>query len=116
MYAFIIGYKIKKCTILKTSDSSDFAPIADWKPNAIRDYIIMIALNDTKDINSILIYLENAENEKISEFVTDCVKKIEGYANAGLEYLKNIWDNNSIEFQDPFVFVNILRGLTEPDS
>lgn len=36
---------------------------------------------------------------------------MEGYANAGFEYLQEKFDNEKIEFQDPFVFVNFLEDL-----
>lgn len=35
----------------------------------------------------------------------------EGYANAGLKYLQEKWDNERFEFQEPFVFVSIIDEL-----
>jgi len=37
---------------------------------------------------------------------------MEGYANGGYEYLQNKFDNENYEFQDSFVFVNILEELS----
>jgi hypothetical protein len=43
--------------------------------------------------------------EAIDVFVAEFIRQMEGYANAGFEYLQIKWDNEKIEFQDPFVFV-----------
>ena len=34
---------------------------------------------------------------------------MEEYANAGLIFLQDKYDNEKYEFQDPFVFVNFLK-------
>lgn len=55
------------------------------------------------------IELENANAEKIGIFVTKFIRQMEGYANAGFEYLQNKRDNENMKFRNPFVFVNILE-------
>ncbi|MDR2064199.1 MAG: hypothetical protein LBP85_00585 [Prevotellaceae bacterium] len=47
----------------------------------------------------------------IDNFIAELFRQMEGYANAGFEYLQDKWDNEKIEFQDPFVFVNFLEEL-----
>ena len=47
-------------------------------------------------------------------FVTELVRRMEEYANAGFEYLQEKFDKENFEFQDPFVYVNLLQQL--PDS
>ena len=39
------------------------------------------------------------------------VREMEAYANSGLEYLQNKWDNENILFTSPFVFAEILQDL-----
>lgn len=39
------------------------------------------------------------------------VREMEEYANTGLIYLQNKWNNENLLFTSPFVFVNILQDL-----
>lgn len=113
MYAFIIGYKLGKQDFIKPNDSpQDFAPFSQWSPVSIRDYIIMLLLNNSEDFDFKWIELEDASNEAIQAFVNEVIIQMEGYANAGLEYLQNKWDNESMMFRSPFIFVNILEELS----
>jgi len=112
MYAFIIGYKLGKQNFIQGSDkTSDFFVLSQWSPTTIRDYIVMMLLNKSDDFGFSWIELENADEEAINVFIVELIRQMEGYANAGFEYLQAKWDNEKIEFQDPFVFVNFLEGL-----
>jgi hypothetical protein len=112
MYAFIIGYKLEKQNFIQVNEkSSDFFVFSQWSPTSIRDYIVMLLLNKSEDFGFKWIELENASSEAIDAFVAEFIRQMEGYANAGFEYLQNKWDNEKIEFQDPFIFVNFLDEL-----
>ena len=114
MYAFIIGYKLGMPKFIERGEkTTDFAPFGDWKPNPVRDFILMLVLNDTEkySVPYLWLELENANEEMIDNFIAELFRQMEGYANAGFEYLQNKWDNEKIEFQDPFVFVNFLEEL-----
>ena len=113
MYAFIIGYKLDELDYITAKDSNPetFAPIGQWRPGRIRDFIYMLILNESESFGYTLEVLEDASEESIEVFVTEFIRQIEGYANAGLRYLQEKWDNERIEFQDPFVFVNIIDEL-----
>lgn len=114
MYAFIIGYKLGAPKFIERGERTiDFVSFVDWKPTAVRDFILMLLLNDTEkySIPYSWLELENANEEMIDNFITELFRQMEGYANAGLEYLQKKWENEKIEFQDPFVFVNFLEGL-----
>lgn len=65
----------------------------------------------TEDFGFKWIELENANEEALDTFVIEFIRQMEGYANAGFEYLQNMWDNESMKFRNPFVFVNILEEL-----
>lgn len=39
------------------------------------------------------------------------IREMEEYANTGLIYLQDKWDNENLLFTSPFVFVNILQDL-----
>jgi len=114
MYAIIIGYRLGRPKLMERGENTtDFAPFSDWKPTPVRDFILMLLLNDTEKYNSSFSWLEleNANEETIDNFVAELIRQMEGYANAGFEYLQNKWDNEIIEFQDPFVFVNFLEEI-----
>ena len=114
MYAFIIGYKLGIPKFIERGENpAEFAPFVDWKPTSVRDFILMLMLNDTEKYNIPYSWfeLENANEEVIDNFIAELFRQMEGYANAGFEYLQKKWDNETIEFQDPFVFVNFLEEL-----
>ena len=57
--------------------------------------------------------LEELEEDKIDEVISNIVTAIEEYANAGLSYLSDKIQNDKNEFTDPFVFVNILNEVVD---
>lgn len=114
MYAYIIGLRLGKKTFLDCSDKNDFAPIGNWKPTPIRDFILITLLNRSETFDSDAwnwISLENGSEEHISMFATMLVREMEAYANTGLIYLQDKWDNEKVRFNSPFVFVELLQEL-----
>ncbi|MDH6312994.1 hypothetical protein M2137_001781 [Parabacteroides sp. PFB2-10] len=113
MYAFFVGYKLQKCIYIQPNEpTTDFiASFELIKPTPVRDFIIMLLLNETEKFNFTWFELENANEETIDNFITELFRQMEGYANAGFEYLQNKWNEEKIEYQDPFVFVNFLEEL-----
>jgi hypothetical protein len=113
MYAFVIGYKLRKCIYIQPNEpTTDFIASFDLiKPSSVRDFIIMLLFNETDKFGFNWFDLEDANEETIDNFIAELFRQMEGYANAGFEYLQNKWDNEKIEFQDPFVFVNFLEEL-----
>jgi len=112
MYAFIIGYRLKRYLPLEVGEgTNEFAPFFSWQPATVRDYILMLLLIESDKFGFKWIDLEEANEETINVFVTELFRRMEGYANAGFEYLQEKFDNEKIEFQDPFVFVNFLEDL-----
>jgi hypothetical protein len=114
MYAFIIGYKLGTPKYIRGNEKTeDFFVLSNWKPTSIRDYIVMMLLNKSEDFGFNLIDLENASEEAINTFVSELIRQMEGYANAGFEYLQNKWDNENMKFRNPFIFVNIISDLSK---
>jgi hypothetical protein len=112
MYAFMIGYKLGKQNFIQSNEkTNDFFVFSQWSPTSIRDYIVMLLLNKSEDFGFKWIELENAGEDTINTFVTELIRQMEGYANAGLEYLQNKWDNENMKFRNPFVFVNFIEEL-----
>ena len=91
-----------------------FADISHWKPTPIRDFILMTLLNRTEKFDNFSwnwLSLENSSEENVSNFITMLIREMEAYANTGLIYLQDKWDNEKMLFNSPFVFVDILQEL-----
>lgn len=112
MYAFILGYKLGKQNFIQLNEKTDnFSFFSQWSPIPIRDYIIMLLLNKSEDFSFKWIELENVSEDSVNAFVGELVRQMEGYANAGFEYLQDKWNNENMKFRNPFVFVNLLEEL-----
>ena len=118
MYAFMIGHKLKQGRlndedfIAKDEKTFDIAPFGNWKPAAIRDYIILMLLNESEETGVEWSALDDADEDNIENWVKELIKRMEAYANAGFEYLNQKWLKERYEFDDPFVFVNFLRQIS----
>lgn len=116
MFAFMVGYHLGNCQPISGSgESRDFAAISYWKPIEISDYIQMLILSEPEEkLNFKWIDLDNMSDDSIKECISTIIRRIEGYANSGLEYIQNKFDKEKDEFKNPFVFVNILREVSSP--
>lgn len=114
MYAYIIGLRLGRKTPLDCAEKLDFAPISNWKPSQIRDFILITLFNRSEKFENgpwNWIGLENGAEEHVKAFAAMLIREMEEYANTGLIYLQEKWDNEKIKFTSPFVFVNILQDL-----
>jgi len=114
MYAFFIGYNRKERLPLKDGSSKEkFIKIGDWKPQGIVDYLFMLIFLDKEIIKYEWEELEELDEDKIDEVISNIITAIEEYANAGLSYLSEKIKTDKNEFTDPFVFVNILNEVVD---
>lgn len=114
MYAYIIGLRLGEKVSLRDEEKTDFAPIGNWKPTAIRDFLLMTLLSRSENFDNFSwdwLSLENSSEEHVNNFVTMFVREMEAYANRGLIYLQQKWDEENYLFSSPFVFVDILQDL-----
>lgn len=112
MYACIIGVRLGRPKYFEAQEATtEFAVMYKWKPTQIRDYIIMMMLNRSGSFGYEWIDLENADDETIAKFLRALENEIEGYANAGFDYLFKKWQEERISFSSPTVFVDILQDL-----
>ena len=112
MYACIIGVRLGRPKYFEAQEATtEFAVMYKWKPTQIRDYIIMMMLNRSDSFGYEWIDLENADDEAIAKFLRALENEIEGYANAGFDYLFKKWQEERISFSSSTVFVNILQDL-----
>ena len=114
MYACVIGLRLGKPKYFELQEKTwEFAPLFRWKPEPIKDYIIMMLLNRSGSFGYNWIDLENADEETVTKFLRALEQEIEGYANAGFEYISKKWEEERIMFSSPTVFVDILKELEE---
>ena len=112
MYACIIGVRLGRPKYFEAQEATtEFAVMYKWKPTQIRDYIIMMMLNRSDSFGYEWIDLENADDEAIAKFLRALENEIEGYANAGFDYLFKKWQEERISFTSSTVFVDILQDL-----
>ena len=117
MYACIIGVRLGTPKYFDAQETTtEFAVMYKWKPTQIRDYVIMMMLNRSGSFGYEWIDLENAEDETIAKFLRALENEIEGYANAGFEYLIKLWNEERVLFQSPTIFVDILMNLKNNNS
>ena len=78
MYACVIGLRLGKPKYFESQEKTwEFAPLFRWKPEPIKDYLIMMLLNRSADYGYNWIDLENADDETIAKFLTGQTHQIE---------------------------------------
>jgi len=110
MYAFLIGLRLGEQRPIERR-GMDFAKVGQWKPVPLKDFVLLTLFNRTSAMGYSWNDLETAKPEIIEQFLRAFQKELEGYANRGLEYLQDKFDNEKYIFDDPNVFMNILRDL-----
>lgn len=115
MYAFMIGYHLGECNQISNSgETKDFAPLNHWKPSDLVDYIIMLILSESDDkLGFSWEDLERMNEEESKAAVSNIIRRIEGYANTGLNYIQDKFNNEKDEFRSPQVFINFLREVVD---
>ena len=114
MYAFMVGYHLGECTpISGNGEARDFAPIANWKPIELVDYIQMLILSEPEEkLGFKWLDLDTMDDDRVRDCISTMMRRIEGYANTGLAYIQKKYDEDKEAFKSPFVFVNILREVS----
>lgn len=115
MYAFMIGYHLGECRLIAgSSDTRDFAPINNWRPSELVDYILMLILSESDEkLGFTWEMLERMNDEECKAAVGTIVRRIEGYANTGLNYIQDKFNNEKDEFRSPNVFITLLRDVVK---
>ena len=112
MYACVIGLRLGNPKYFEPEEKTwEFAPLFRWKPEPIKDYIIMMLLNRSESYEYNWIDLENADDETITKFLRAFVHEMEGYANRGFEYIYEKWEKERVMFSSPTIFVELLKSL-----
>lgn len=115
MYAFMIGYHLGECRMINgAGETKDFTPVSHWKPSELVDYILMLILSESDEkLGFTWEMLEHMNEDECKAAVGTIVKRIEGYANTGLNYIQDKFNNERDEFRSPNVFINLLRDVVK---
>ena len=115
MYAFMIGYHLGDCIpVAGAGETKDLVSLSTWKPNELVDYILMLMFSEPKEkLGFSWAELETMNDDQVKQCISTVIKRIEGYANAGLAHIQKIFNEDKEEFRDPFVFMNILKEVSE---
>ena len=106
MFAFFIGYhRGERQPLIGKTDN--FFAISGWQPKSMVDFIMMLLFSNVDDLKDWNL-LEDMEESELDNKIKTFTTVMEEYANAGLLYLQDKYNNERHEFQDEFVFANLL--------
>lgn len=115
MYAFFIGYHLEERVPLPTEakERTEFLEIGKWNPNEMVNYILMLLLCKKDIVGKEWHEIEDLEEEEVTKIFSGLIKAMEEYANAGFSYIEEVLNDRSNEFQDPYVFANLLKEVVD---
>ena len=110
IYAFRLGLKKDLKIPLPTRNlTADFLEIGKWKrDSSLVDFLLMIIFSHSDEIGFDWNELEDMEEKKINEVVSKMVEFIESYANGGLKYLQDQWENDELQVSN-YMFVDLMN-------
>lgn len=110
IYAMMIGIKKKSRLPLPPRNiTSDFLEIGKWKrDSSLVDFLLMVIFTQTDDITFDWNDLENMEEDQLNKVISEIVTIIEEYANGGLEYLENLYENGKLE-NSHYMFIDLYN-------
>lgn len=109
IYAFVLGLKKDlKLELPPSNLTTDFNPIGQWKRDSkLVDFLLMIVFTRCEEIGFNWNELEDMEEAELNSVIKNIITFIESYANGGLEFLQNEFENDRLE-NDQYMFVNLL--------
>jgi len=109
IYAFILGLKKRIHLPLPSANlTKDFVEIAKWKGGtSLVDFLLMILFTHCDEIGFNWNELEDMDEKELNTTVNNIVTCIEGYANGGLQYLQEEYEENNL-INSPYLFVDLL--------
>lgn len=112
MYAYLIGIRLGEKKPLE-GKGIEFAPIGKWKPVQLKDFVLVTLFNRAGDMGFSWNDLETSQADKVDQSLKKLQRELEGYANRGLEYLQYKFDTDHLKFEDPNVFMILLKEIVD---
>ncbi|QTY26352.1 hypothetical protein [Flavobacterium sp. CS20] len=110
IYAFRLGLKKGLRLPLPPRNSTrDFVEIGKWKrDSSLVDFLLMIVFSHSEEIDFDWNDLEDMDEKELNQVVSNIVEFIESYANGGLQYLQEEWENDNL-INSSYLFVDLMN-------
>lgn len=119
MIAFMIGIHLDKCNpITRGNGTKDVYPLNLWSPRSQRDavYYLLLKRSNKWRIPFEWKNLDNADDELFMAFKQEFGKAMDGFANAGLEYIQTRVTDDPTYFNQPFALIDLLVEVAESNT
>lgn len=109
IFAFTLGLKKKlELPLPPRTSTTDFVEIGKWKRDSkLVDFLLMLVFSHCDEIGFTWNELEEMDDGKLNETVSNIISFIERYANGGLVFLKNEWEQDNL-LNSHYLFVDFL--------
>lgn len=110
IYAFRLGLKKGlKLPLPPRNSTQDFIEIGKWKrDSSLVDFLLMVVFSHSEEIGFDWNDLEDMEEKEINQVVSNIIEFIESYANGGLQYLQEEWENDNL-INSSYLFVDLMN-------
>lgn len=110
IYAFRLGLKKGlKLPLPPRNSTKDFIEIGKWKrDSSLVDFLLMIVFSHSEEIGFDWNELEDMDEKELNQVVSNIVEFIESYANGGLQYLQEEWENDNL-INSSYLFVDLMN-------
>jgi hypothetical protein len=110
IYAFRLGLKKGlKLPLPPRNSTQDFVEIGKWKrDSSLVDFLLMIVFSHSEEIGFDWNELEDMEDKELSKVISDIIDFMESYANGGLQYLQEEWENDNL-INSSYLFVDLMN-------
>lgn len=111
IYAMMLGLKKKQRLPLPPRDlTKDFIEMGKWKrDSSLIDFLLMVIFTQTDDLQIDWNELEDMEQEDLNKVISRVVTLIEEYANGGLAYLEELWENGKLD-NSHYMFIDLYNS------
>ncbi|MXV38348.1 hypothetical protein GO491_06605 [Flavobacteriaceae bacterium Ap0902] len=112
IYAMMIGIKNGSRLPLPSRNlTSDFLEIGKWKrESSLVDFLLMIILTKKDLLEFEWNDLEEMSDDQLNKVTANIITLMEEYANAGLEYLENLFENGELQ-NSHYMFIDLYNDL-----
>lgn len=110
IYAFRLGLKKGlKLPLPPRNMTMEFLEIGKWKrDSSLVDFLLMIIFSHAEEIGFDWNDLEDMSETEINTVVSNIVDFIESYANGGLQYLQEQWEDDKL-INSSYLFVDLMN-------
>jgi hypothetical protein len=113
IYAFFIGLHVNsRVELPPRTQTTDFVKMNMWKRGNIINYLLFIIFSNSDEIGFEWDELEQMSEKQLDEVIKKIITFIEEYANGGLIYLKNKYDQDELS-NSQYLFIDLLDEIVE---